>query len=216
MKLYTYAASSAAYRVRIALNLKALKAEHIPVHLLKDGGEQLQAPYAALNPQKLIPALETPGGIIAQSLAIIEYLDEMHPMPPLLPADAYGRALVRSMALAIACDIHPVNNLRVRKYLKNELQLSDEAVNSWYRHWIEIGFEGLEHQVAAHTGRFSFGDAPTLADICLVPQMYNARRFSVDLKPFPNLVRIDETALALPAFSDAAPERQPDFEAPKK
>jgi maleylacetoacetate isomerase/maleylpyruvate isomerase len=215
VKLYTYASSSAAYRVRIALNLKGLAPEPVFVHLLKDGGEQLKSPYAAVNPQKLVPALATDEGVLAQSLAIIEYLDETHPKPALLPATAFGRAVVRSMALAIACDIHPVNNLRVRKYLKGVLGQTDQAVDTWYRHWIELGFAGLEAQVGPHAGKFCYGDAPTLADICLVPQLYNARRFKVDLAPFPTLVAIDARAQALPAFAAAAPERQADFEAPR-
>ncbi len=212
MKLYTYAASSAAYRVRIALNLKGLKTEQAPVHLLRDGGEQLKAAYAAINPGKVIPSLETDDGVLTQSLAIISYLDETHPKPPLLPADAYGRAIAQAMALVVACDIHPVNNLRVRKYLKNVFGQTDDAVATWYRHWIELGFEALEIETKRHGGKFCYSDAPGIADIFLVPQMYNARRFNVDLAPFPTLVRIDQNAVALAAFADAAPERQPDFE----
>lgn len=216
MKLYTYAASSAAYRVRIALNLKGVAAEQMPVHLLKDGGEQLKAEYAALNPQRLVPALATEEGVLSQSLAIIGYLDEVYPDPPFVPEEPFARALVKSMALAIACDIHPVNNLRVRKYLKEVMGQSDEAVNTWYRHWIALGFEGLERQIAPHAGKFCYGDTPTVADICLVPQMYNARRFKLDLAPYPGLVAIDARAQSLPAFADAAPERQADFEPPRR
>jgi maleylacetoacetate isomerase/maleylpyruvate isomerase len=216
MKFYTYAASSAAYRVRIALNLKGVKAEHIPIHLLKDGGEQLKAAYAAVNPQRLVPALETGEGVLSQSLAIIGYLDEVYPEPPFVPEEPFARALVKSMALAIACDIHPVNNLRVRKYLKEVMGQSDEAVNIWYRHWIALGFEGLEAQVKPHAGRFCYGDAPSVADICLVPQIYNARRFKLDLASYPTLVAIDARARGLPAFAEAAPERQGDFEPPKR
>lgn len=213
MKLYTYAASSAAFRVRIALNLKGVKTDTEVVHLLKDGGEQLKPGYATINPQKLVPALVTEEGVLGQSLAIIGYLDEVYPEPPLVPAEPFARSLVKSMALAIACDIHPVNNLRVRKYLKEVMGQSDEAVSAWYRHWIEIGFEGLEALVKPHAGKFCYGDSPSVADICLVPQMYNARRFKVDLSAFPTLTRIDQTARALAAFADAAPERQSDFEA---
>ncbi len=216
MKLYTYAASSAAYRVRIALNLKSVKPEASPVHLLRDGGDQLKAPYATLNPERLVPAIETDDdGVLTQSLAIISYLDAVHPKPPLMPAAPFERAQCLSMALAVACDIHPVNNLRVRRYLKNTLGQDDEAVNAWVRHWIEVGFEGLEAQVARHGGAFCYGDQPTIADICLVPQMYNARRFKVDLAPFPSLVRADKNALAIAAFAEAAPEHQPDFEPPR-
>ena len=215
MKLYTYAASSAAYRVRIALNLKGVKPEMVSIPLVQDGGHQFKPDYVAINPHKLVPALATEAGVLSQSLAIIGYLDELYPEPALAPRDAFGRATVNSMALAIACDIHPVNNLRVRKYLKEVMGQSEAAVNTWYRHWIELGFAGLEAQVKPYAGKFCHGDTPTVADICLVPQMYNARRFKVDLTSFPALVAIDARAQALPAFADAAPERQPDFEAPR-
>lgn len=215
MKLYTYFASSAAYRVRIALNLKGLKPDLVPVHLLREGGEQLKAPYAALNPQKLVPALETEHGILTQSLAIIGYLDEVYPEPPFVPEDIFARAICKSMALAIACDIHPVNNLRVRKYLKNVMDQSDEAIEAWYRHWIEIGFEGLEKLVKRYAGKFCYGDEVSVADICLVPQLANARRFKVDVSAFPTLVRVDEAARALPTFAAAAPDKQPDYELPR-
>jgi maleylacetoacetate isomerase len=187
----------------------------VPISLVKDGGHQLKPAYAAINPQKLVPALETEEGVLSQSLAIISYLDEMYPEPPLVPEDPFARAVVTSMALGIACDIHPVNNLRVRKYLKEVMGQSDEAVNTWYRHWIELGFEALETQVKRYSGEFCYGDAPSVADICLVPQMYNARRFKVDLAPFPTLVAIDARAQGVPAFAEAAPERQSDFEQPR-
>lgn len=213
MKLYGYFRSSAAYRVRIALNLKGLAAEHVPVHLRK--GEQKAPPFAALNPQKFVPALETDdGALLTQSLAIIEYLEEVHPHPAQLPPDALGRARVRALALAIACDIHPLNNLRVLKHLDSALGLDEEARNVWYRHWIAEGFEALEAMLAndARTGRFCHGDQPTLADIFLVPQVANAERLDCDLTPYPTIVRLAEAARALPAFADAAPERQPDAE----
>jgi maleylacetoacetate isomerase len=214
MKLYTYANSSAAYRVRIALNLKGLKPEPIYVNLLKDGGEQRKPEYKAVNPQGLVPALVHDGHALGQSLAIVEYLDEIHPSPELMPRDALGRARVRQIALAIACDIHPVNNLSIRQYLKSPLGQSDEDIAAWYRHWIDRGFAALETLLAGpETGRFAHGDTPTLADICIVPQMYNARRYKIPLEAYPNLVRIDAAARALKAFADAAPEAQPDANA---
>jgi maleylacetoacetate isomerase/maleylpyruvate isomerase len=212
MKLHTYFRSSAAYRVRIALNLKGLVAGQSPVHLLKDGGEQFGAAYDALNPQHLVPLLEDEGMLLAQSLAIIEYLDETCPLPPLLPPDPRGRARVRALSQAIACDIHPVNNLRVLKYLGDKLGVSPEQKNDWYRHWVALGFEALERQLArdSATGRFCHGDTPTMADCCLVPQLYNARRFDCDLAPYPTLVAISERCETLAAFADARPERQAD------
>jgi maleylacetoacetate isomerase len=211
MKLYGYFRSSAAYRVRIALNLKGLSAEGAFVHLQK--AQQRELDYLALNPQGLVPALVTDeGDVLTQSLAIVDWLDETHPAPPLLPSDALGRARVRSIAQAIACDIHPLNNLRVLNYLTNTLGVSEEQKNGWYRYWIDQGFEALEARLAREraTGRFCHGDAPTLADVCLVPQVANARRFRIDLSPYPTLLRIDAHCQALPAFADAAPERQPD------
>ncbi|WP_448190796.1 maleylacetoacetate isomerase [Azospirillum sp. sgz301742] len=213
MKLYGYFRSSAAYRVRIALNLKGLAAEHIPVHLRK--GEQKAGPFAALNPQKFVPALETDdGALLTQSLAIIEYLDEVHPHPALLPADPLDRARVRALALVVACDIHPLNNLRVLKHLNRALGLDEEARNTWSRHWIAEGFTALEAMLAndPRTGRFCHGDQPTLADVLLVPQVANAERVDCDLTPYPTIVRIATAARALPAFADAAPEKQPDAE----
>ena len=213
MKLHDYFRSSAAYRVRIALSLKGLTAERAFVHLRR--GAQHADDYRALNPQGLVPALETDDGVvITQSLAIIEYLDETHPAPPLLPADALGRARVRSIALAIACDIHPLNNLRVLQYLTGTLGVPDAKKDGWYRYWCDTGLEALERRLAADaaTGVFCHGDAPTLADACLVPQLANARRMAVDVAAFPTLLRIDAACQALPAFAAAAPARQPDAE----
>ncbi len=207
---YTYANSSAAYRPRIALNLKGLKPEERFVHLLKDGGQQHDAAYAALNPMELIPTLIDGEETIGQSLAIIEYLDETYPDPPLLPRDAAARARVLQVALSIACDIHPVNNLRVRQYLKKTLKVDDAASSAWYRHWVDVGFRGVEALLSAD-GPFACGDAPTLADVVLVPQVANARRFEIPLDAYPRIVRADAAARELPAFAAAAPERQPDF-----
>ncbi|HEY0834542.1 MAG TPA: maleylacetoacetate isomerase [Azospirillum sp.] len=212
MKLYGYFRSSAAYRVRIALNLKGLRAEPASVHLRK--GEHKQPPFAALNPQKFVPVLVDGDTALTQSLAIVEYLEEVHPQPPLLPPDPAGRARVRALALAIACDIHPLNNLRVLNHLRDALGQDEAARNGWYRHWVAEGFAALEAMLAADpaTGRFCHGDTPTLADVCLVPQVYNAERFDCDLAPYPTIRRIAEAARALPAFADAAPEKQPDAE----
>jgi maleylacetoacetate isomerase/maleylpyruvate isomerase len=212
MKLHTYFRSSAAYRVRIALNLKGIDAELSPVHLLKDGGQQFAPAYDALNPQHLVPLLEDDGMALAQSLAIMEYLDETHPQPPLLPGDARGRARVRALAQVIACDIHPIDNLRVLKYLGDRLGVTPEQKNDWYRHWVGLGLAALERQVAGapDTGAFCHGDTPTIADCCLVPQLYNARRFDCDLAPYPTLATIAARCEALPAFEAARPENQPD------
>lgn len=211
MKLYSYYRSSAAYRVRIALNLKQLPYETAAVHLLKNGGEQKQPEYSAKNPQKLVPALEDGGRVLTQSLAIIEYLEEQYPHRALLPADAAGRARVRALAQLIACDIHPLNNLRVLGYLKDTLAAGEDARSQWYRHWVQQGFAALETLLQSdQTGRFCHGDAPGLADCCLVPQVYNARRFGVDLSPYSTIVRIDAACSALEAFQAAAPENQPD------
>lgn len=210
--LYGYFRSSAAFRVRIALNLKNLQAELRFVHLLKDGGQQHQDAYKAVNPQELIPTLLHDGHHIGQSLAIIEYLDEIVQQPPLLPRDAPGRARVRQIALAIACDIHPLSNLRVLQYLRHGLGAEDAARADWQRHWISVGFSALEAMLARDTGagRFCHGDAPTLADVCLIPQMANARRIQMDLSPYPTLRRIEDAAYSLPAFNAARPENQPD------
>ncbi|MEC4593233.1 MULTISPECIES: maleylacetoacetate isomerase [Nitrospirillum] len=214
LTLYTYFRSSAAYRVRIALNLKGLTAEQVPVHLLRDGGEQLKPEYLALNPQGQLPTLAVDDAtgchLLTQSLAIAEYLDEVHPTPALLPADPIARAQARAVALAIACDIHPINNLRVQKYLKGEMGVDEERAGRWVRHWMETGLAAVEAMVKPHAGRFCFGDTPGLADLTLVPQMFNARRFNADLSACPTLVAIDQACLALPAFADAAPESQAD------
>lgn len=214
MKLYTFFRSSASYRVRIALNLKGLDYEQIPIHLRRGGGEQLGEKYKTINPQALVPALEDGGRIFTQSLAIIEYLEERFPKPALLPADPADRALVRSMALLIACEIHPIQNLRVLVYLKKNLNRSDDEVNGWAQHWITLGLSALEQMRLSlrRPGAFCFGDTPTLADICLVPQLANARRFGVNLSPFPSIVNIERNCLAISAFSNAAPEKQPDAE----
>jgi maleylacetoacetate isomerase len=210
MKLYNYFRSSAAFRVRIALNLKGLSYDYVSKVLLKN--EQRAADYLALNPQGLIPALEVDGTVLSQSVAIIEYLNDLYPQPPLLPADPLARAQVRSMALAIACDIHPLNNLRVLNYLRQDLAQNDDGVNTWYRHWVSEGFRGLEQQVTKHSSarRHCFGDSLSLADVCLVPQMYNARRSKCDLTPFPALVAITTHLESLAAFDAARPEVQPD------
>jgi len=210
IKLHNYFRSSAAYRVRIALNLKRLSYDYLPVHLVK--GEQREERYRALNPQSLVPLLVDDGEAITQSMAIIEYLDEKVPHPPLLPATPEARARVRSIAQAIACDIHPLNNLRVLKYLTGTLGASEDAKNAWYRHWVDVGFAALESQLAtdSRTGTFCHGETPTLADICLVPQIANARRSAIAIDPYPTLARIEAHCLEIDAFASAAPERQPD------
>ena len=214
MRLFDYFRSSAAYRVRIALNLKGITPdERTYVHLRM--GNQRAQDYLALNPQGLVPALALDDDhVLTQSLAIIEYLDETHREPPLLPADPVPRARVRAIALAIACEIHPLNNLRVLNYLIGTMGVSREQKDGWYRYGIDVGFEALEKSLArdAATGRFCHGEQPTLADVCLVPQMANARRFNIDLSPYPTLVRIEAACNALPAFANAAPARQPDAE----
>ena len=211
MKLSTYFRSSAAWRVRIALGLKGLEWTPDFVHLLRDGGEQLRPAYRAKNPTGLVPTLETDAGeTIAQSLAIIEWLEETHPTPPLLPADPLARARVRAVALTIACDIHPLNNLRVLRYLAHTMGQDQAARDAWYAHWIAEGLGALEAMLAGQPGPFCFGAAPGLADVCLVPQLGNARRMRCPVDLYPTLLRAEAAALALPAFRDAAPDRQPD------
>ncbi len=210
VRLFSYWRSSAAYRVRIALNLKGIAYEIEAVSLLPGEAEHRQAPYRERNPQMLVPFLEDGEAGIAQSQAILEYLEETYRDPPLLPASARERAAVRSFCNLICCDIHPLNNLRVMLYLKHELGADDAAVGRWYAHWIHEGFRAAEITAAAHGGPFVFGAEPTLADACLVPQLYNARRFDVPVDAFPRLVAIDAHCNGLPAFADAQPERQPD------
>lgn len=214
LKLYTYWRSSASFRVRIALNFKGLDYESVPKHLLRDGGEQRRSDYLALNPQGLVPALDHDGTLITQSLAICEYLEEIRPEPRLLPGDPAARAVIRAMALSIACDIHPLNNLRVLLYLRGEQHQDDEAVNRWARHWIDVGFRALEELIARHSadGRHCHGSGVTLADVFLLPQVFNARRVELDLAPYPRLAAIAAHLEALPAFAVARPERQPDAE----
>lgn len=212
MQLYSYFRSSAAYRVRIALAIKALPYDYVPKHLLKNGGEHKQADYLAINPQGFVPALEHNGALITQSLAIIEYLDEVFPLPPLLPTNAVDRATVRAMALLVACDIHPLNNLRVLNYLKSPLDRS-EATSIWYQHWIAEGFAALEQMIAKHSqGKYCFGSAVTLADVLLVPQVANSRRYKMDLTPYPTLQQVSAHLESLPPFQAARPEMQPDAE----
>jgi maleylpyruvate isomerase len=211
MRLHTFFRSSAAYRVRIGLNLKGLGAEMVPVHLRRN--EQRSPDFTRMNPQRFVPAVEDGGAVLTQSLAILEYLEETHPAPPLLPPDPLGRARVRALALAIACDIHPLNNLRVLRHLQTEFGLDEPARDAWARHWIEEGFAAIETMLRERSaGAFCHGDTPTLADVCLVPQVANAHRVKTDLAPFPIIRRIDATCRALPAFAAAAPENQPDAE----
>lgn len=214
LTLYTYFRSSAAYRVRIALNLKGLKADYRFIHLLKDGGQQHGETYKAINAQELVPTLIDNGHAIGQSLAIIEYLEETHPEPPLFPKEALPRARVRQIAYAIACDIHPVNNLRVLQRLKRDFDARDDKRMDWQRHWISLGFAAIETllTLSSETGAYCHGNMPTLADICLIPQMANARRVNLDLTPYPTLLRIEQTALTHPAFAAAQPMEQPDAE----
>jgi maleylacetoacetate isomerase len=211
MKLYTYVRSSAAYRTRIALNLKGVQCETVNVDLRTPASDQQKPEYRAVNPHGLVPALVVDDILIAQSLAIIEYLDETYPDPPLLPRSPVHRARVRAMALAVACDMHPLNNLRVLKYLRSPLAHDEDTVNAWYRHWIAVGFSGLEQEARRATvdGRHMFGSSVTIADICIVPQMYNARRFKCDVDAYPTLRGICAHLEALPAFAKAAPEAQP-------
>lgn len=206
MKLYSYFRSSAAYRVRIAMNLKGIDYEMTPVNLLT--GEQKSDDYKQLNPEGLVPALETERGLLTQSMAILECLEEMYPEPSILPEDVWQRAQARSLAYVVSCDIHPVNNLRVLKYLQNDLERSDEEKISWYKHWITIGFTALEQKLGDH--KYCCTDQPSIADICLVPQVFNALRFKVDMNAYPKIYRTYEHCNQLKAFQDAAPENQPD------
>jgi maleylacetoacetate isomerase len=211
VKLFGYFRSSAAYRARIALNLKGVPYEMTSIHLTRGGGQQHKAEYRAINPQGRVPALALDNGdTLIQSLAIIEYLDETHPEPPLLPADPIARAHVRAAAQVIACDIHPLNNTSPLFYLKNTLKQDQETINAWYAHWVTVGFETIE--ALLRPGPYSFGDQVTLADVCLVPQVANARRFNVPLDKFPKIVAVDAACLKLPAFDKARPENQPDKE----
>ena len=214
MKLYGFFRSSASYRVRIALNLKGLAYEQAAVHLSKGGGEQFSPAFRKLNPQSLVPVLEDGPLALTQSLAIIEYLDETHPSPPLLPRPPVERARVRALALAIACDLHPLNNTRVLSYVAGPMGAGEDGKMTWYRHWIAVGLQPLEAMLAGDraTGKFCHGDTPGLADCCLVPQLANARRFKCDVAPYPTLVAIEKNCLALEAFQRAAPDKQPDAE----
>jgi maleylacetoacetate isomerase len=211
VKLYSYFRSSAAYRVRIALNLKGLPYETVPIHLVKGGGQNKSPEYRAINPQMRVPALTLPDGdVLVQSLAIIEYLDETHPRPPLLLTGAVARAKVRALAQLIACDIHPLNNIGPLRYLKNPLKHEQAEIDAWYHHWILDGFAALEAMI--EPGPYAFGAQVTLADICLVPQVFNARRLKVPLDGFPKIVAVDAACNALPAFEQARPDNQPDAE----
>ena len=211
MKLYTYFRSSAAYRVRIALNLKGIKSEMISVHLQKEGGLNRKPDYRAINPHMRVPALQIDSGeVLTQSLAIIEYLDEVKPEPPLLPRDPVARAKVRALAQLIACDIHPLNNVGPLRYLKNQLGQDQAKIDAWYHHWVMDGFDALESMI--QPGPYAFGSAVTLADVCLVPQVYNARRLKVPLDRYPKIVAVDAACTKLAAFDRAKPENQADAE----
>lgn len=212
IRLYSYWRSSAAYRVRIALNLKGMAYETVPVHLVRGGGEQHKAPFSDLNPQELVPVMLHGSRILRQSMAIMEYLDETWPTPPLMPATARDRQRVRAIAQMIACDVHPLNNLRVLQYFENTWNVPQPEREAWVRHWIEVGFEALEDTLADNpsTGTYCDGEVPTMADCCLVPQVYNAERFGVELSRYPTIRRINEACLALEAFEAARPENQPD------
>jgi maleylacetoacetate isomerase len=212
MKLHNYFRSSASFRVRIALELKGLGYEYLPVHLVK--GEHKSEAFAAVSPSGLVPALETDSGeILGQSMAIIEYLDETHPNPPLLPKDPLGRARVRALAQLVACEIHPLNNLRVLKYLVREMKVSEDAKNTWYRHWVRSGLESYERELQRlPASTFSFGDAPSLADCCLVPQIFNGKRFDVDFSGLTRTMAAFDACMKLPAFQKAQPSNCPDNE----
>lgn len=210
MKLYGYWRSSAAYRVRIALNLKGIEYQSIPVHLVKDGGEQHKAEYAQINPTELVPTLVDGNVTLNQSLAIIDYLDAKFPQSPLYPADIVDKAQIQSAVLDIACEIHPINNLRIQQYLTNQLNVSDKDKLTWTHHWMKLGFQALEKKLSNTAGKFCFGDQVSMADITLVPQVYNARRFNVDLSTFPTICKVVDHCNTLPAFIAALPENQAD------
>jgi len=212
MKLYGYFRSSASYRVRIALNLKGLAYEGAFIHIRK--GEQSEPEYLRLNPMAVVPSLQDGPHVLTQSLAIMEYLEETHPEPPLLPKAPLARARVRAIALAIACEIHPINNLRVLGYLQQELKLGEAARDAWYKHWVEVGLRAVEAMLAGHpdTGTYCHGESPTIADACLVPQLANARRFNCDLGECRTIVAIEQACQRLEAFQKAAPQNQPDRE----
>jgi maleylacetoacetate isomerase len=211
VKLYSYFRSSAAYRVRIALNLKGIAYDTTPIHLVKDGGHNRRPEFRAVNPQMRVPVLVTPAGdVLIQSLAIIEYLDETHPQPALLPGDPIRRAKVRALADLIACDIHPLNNVGPLRYLKNSMAQQQSAIDAWYHHWVVAGFDALE--ALMEPAPYACGNEVTLADLCLVPQVYNARRLKVPLDKFPKIVGVDKACAALDAFDRARPENQPDAE----
>ncbi|HJU70542.1 MAG TPA: maleylacetoacetate isomerase [Paucimonas sp.] len=217
MKLYSYFRSSASYRVRIALNLKGLAYDIVPIHLVKNGGEQYTPEYRSLNPDMLVPALIDDAAdttALTQSLAIIEYLEEVYPEPPLLPRSALDRAYVRAIALSIACEIHPLNNLRILRYLVHDLKVSEDNKNAWYRHWCEQGLATIEARLASNSrvGAFCYGDTPSLADCFLIPQIANAQRFNCDLSGMPVIMRINDTCLKLDAFLRASAAMQPDVE----
>ena len=210
LQLYNYFRSSASYRVRIALALKGLSYEYIPVHLLKN--EQLKPPFSEMNPAGLVPMLKDDEHLMTQSLAIIEYLEETRPQPALLPGDAFARARIRGLALDVACEIHPIDNLRVLRYLVHEMKVSEDDKNRWYRHWVETGLAALEQQLAGspHTGRFCHGDTPTLADVVLVPQIFNAQRMDCRLDHVPTVMRIHGECMKLDAFNSTQPSACPD------
>jgi maleylacetoacetate isomerase len=211
VKLYSYFRSSAAYRVRIALNLKGIAYETAPIHLVKDGGHNKRPEFRAINPQMRVPALVTPGGdVLIQSFAIIDYLEEIRPEPPLLPKNPIARAKARALAEIVACDIHPLNNIGPLRYLKNVMGQEQSAIDAWYHHWVVAGFEAIEALIEG--GPYACGKEVTLADLCLVPQVYNARRLKVPLDKFPKIVAADKACLALAAFERAQPENQPDAE----
>lgn len=215
IRLYDYYRSSACYRVRIVLNLKGLNYEPLSIHLTKDGGQQFKENYRAKNPQNLVPTLEdtSTNVVLNQSLAIMEYLEEQYPKIPILPEDAVSRAKVRAISQIVACDIHPINNLRVLKYLKHAINVNDEQKTAWYHHWLKLGFNAIEKILAqTEQTQFCFGNMPTMADACLIPQVYNAIRFELPMDNYPLIMKVNTHCLALEAFQNAIPENQPDAE----